>query len=188
MARVVTRAESSEERGLYILEGLALLLFGVAAMVWPGLTMASFTVLFGLFAVAAGVVVAISGIPRINEGWASIGKVVIGLGLVGVGAYALNNPGVAAATLVLLVGFTFLARGVLDIVVEMVEETDHRNLSILAGVLAIVVGLVLLRYPIEGGLAYVWLLGVYGVISGLVTLSVGLGMKHQVTSGRERSV
>jgi uncharacterized membrane protein HdeD (DUF308 family) len=118
MAREIVRTESSQERGMYILEGLALILFGLAAMVWPGLTLGAFTVIFGLFAVAAGVVVAIPGILRLAEGWASIGKAVIGLGLVGVGAFALNNPDIAATTLVLLIGFTFLIRGVLDIVVE----------------------------------------------------------------------
>jgi uncharacterized membrane protein HdeD (DUF308 family) len=182
MAREVATTVDSNERGLYILEGLALILFGLAAMVWPGLTIGAFTVIFGLFAVVAGIAVAITGLLKLAEGWSSVGKMIIGLGLVAVGAYALNNPGIAATTLVLLVGFTFLIRGVLDIVVEIMEESDHRVLSIFAGALAIIVGLVLLRYPIEGGLAYVWVLGVYGVIAGLVTLAIGIG--RRVTAAR----
>lgn len=188
MAREAISKVSSQERGMYLLEGLALLLFGVAIMAWPDLTITGFTVVFGLLAVIAGVAVAITGILRLAESWGSIGRTVIGLGLVGVGAYALNNPDVAASTLVLLVGFTFLIRGVLDIAVEMVEETDHRALSVFAGVLGIAIGLVLLRYPIgESGLEYVWLLGVYGLVVGLVTMSVGLGAKTQLAARRERS-
>src|SRR5688500_9397494 len=109
-----------EQLWVYIVEGILLTLFGLAAIIWPGLTLYGFTVIFGLYALVAGVVAVIGGILHINRGWSAIGKIALGTLLVAAGSYVLNHPGITAASLVILVGFTFLIRGFLEIIMSII--------------------------------------------------------------------
>ncbi len=157
-----------------VVEAIALLLFGLAAIAWPGMTFYAFTVAFGIYALVAGIVKVISGIVTIGRGWKSIATILIGVLLAGAGSYVLNHPGVTALTLVVIIGFSFLARGIVDIVVAADSSTDNRALSVVAGVLGILAGLIVLRYPVGSGLAYVWIVGIYALIAGTVGIAQAL--------------
>jgi uncharacterized membrane protein HdeD (DUF308 family) len=172
MAQDEVLAGRNDYSWVAISEGVVLLILGLVAIAWPGITVAAFTVAFGLYALVAGIIHGISGIVTIGRGWKAIGEIVVGLLLVGVGAYTLNHPGVAALTLVAIVGLTFLARGVMDIVLALSSD-DHRALGIVVGVLGIVAGIIILRYPIGSGLAYVWLLGIYAIVAGPILIARG---------------
>ncbi|MBW4061520.1 DUF308 domain-containing protein [Candidatus Saccharibacteria bacterium] len=159
----------------YIVEGILLILFGLVAIVWPGMTAVTFASIFGLYALIAGVVGVVSGIVHLNAGWSSIGEIVLGALFIAAGSYILDHPGTTAVTLVLFVGFTFIFRGVFDVVAAIGSNSNHKALSIVSGVLALLVGLVLLRYPVGAGVAYVWVIGIYALVSGPIVLAVGLG-------------
>lgn len=172
---------------VYIVEGIALLLLGLGAIAWPGMTFYFFTVLFGLYALVAGVVNVIGGILHITKGWSAIGRIVLGGLLVAAGSYVLNHPGITAVTLVVFIGFTFLIRGIYDIVLAITENLEHKALTITSGVFGILAGLILLRYPVGGGLAYVWVLGFYALVAGPMMLAVGLGAgKHNKPTSHEQ--
>jgi uncharacterized membrane protein HdeD (DUF308 family) len=174
-AVVVDTAQPSMPTWAFILEGVVLILFGLAAIAWPGLTLYTFTILFAFYALISGVVAVITGIIHIGRGWQSIARILLGGLFIAAGSYILNNPGISAATLVLFVAFSFLIRGIIEIVVAASEDTGHRALSVIGGIVAIIVGLILLRHPIGGGVAYVWVLGIYALISGPIAIAIGLG-------------
>jgi uncharacterized membrane protein HdeD (DUF308 family) len=159
----------------FILEGAALTLFGLAAIAWPGMTLYYFTVIFALFALLAGITNVIGGILRIATGWTAIGRIVVGGLLIAAGSYVFNHPGITALTLVLFVGFTILFRGLFEIVEAIANDEPHKVLAIVSGILGLIVGLVLLRYPVGGGLAYVWVVGIWALVSGPIMIAVGLG-------------
>lgn len=164
---------------VYLTEGIALTVFGIAAIAWPGLTFLTFTMIFGLFALASGIINVVGGILRIREGWSSIARLVLGALYVAAGGYVLNHPGMAALTLVILIAFTFIIHGIIDIVTAVSDKTDYRTLTIVAGVFGVMVGLILLRHPVGGGLAYTWVLGLYALVSGPIFIAIGLGAKSE---------
>jgi uncharacterized membrane protein HdeD (DUF308 family) len=172
----VVRANADRNAGWpSTLEGVLLTLFGLAAIIWPGKTLAVFTVVFGLWALVAGVVGVINGIMHIRRGWTAVGTILLGGLMIAAGSYVLNHPGITALTLVLLIGFTLLIRGIFEIIIAIGDNEVHKGLAIVSGALAILVGLILLRYPVGGGLAYVWVLGIYALVSGPILIAVGLG-------------
>jgi uncharacterized membrane protein HdeD (DUF308 family) len=160
-----------------IAEGTVLLLLGIVTIAWPQITFYAFTVAFGLYALIAGLIKGFSGIIHIGQGWKSIAAILIGILLVGVGSYILNHPGITAVTLVILIGLSFVIRGIGDIVIASEDNTDHRVLNILAGILGIIAGFILLRYPVGGGLAYVWVLGIYALVAGPMIIAQGFTHK-----------
>jgi uncharacterized membrane protein HdeD (DUF308 family) len=166
---------SKSPNWLFILEGIALLLFGIAAIAWPGMTFYTFTVLFGLYALVAGVANVVGGILNIRKGWSAIGGIALGALLIAAGSYVMNHPGITALSLVLFIAFTFIVRGIFEIVMAISENPPHKALAIVSGIFGILVGLILLRYPVGGGLAYIWVLGIYALVSGPIMLAIGLG-------------
>ena len=162
----------------FIVEGILLILFGLSAIIYPGMTVLTFTIIFGLYALIAGIVGVVSGIVHIGKGWSSIGEIILGAIYIAAGSYVIDHPHITALTLVLFVGFTFMFRGIFDIVNAIMDNNQHTALSVVSGALALIVGLVLLRYPVGGGLAYVWVIGIYALVSGPIVLAIGLGAGH----------
>lgn len=173
MASLDKKAKATQKYS-YIIDGIALTLFGVAAIAWPGLTFVTFTVLFGLYAIVSGLVHVVSGIVSIKNGWKAIADIALGAVYIVAGSYVLNHPKVAAMTLVLILAFSFIFRGIVDVVVAFSEDSKRKALTIVGSFFAIIVGLVLLRHPVGGGLAYVWVLGVYALISGPILIAMGI--------------
>lgn len=169
MAKAV--ATQKPQTWVFVVEGIALILLGIAAIAWPGLSLYTFAVLFGIYALVAGVVNVVGGIVGLKAGWSAVARVVLGILLVAAGAYVFNHPGITALTLVLIVGFTFVIKGVMEIVTAFTENEEHKALAIVGGVLGILVGLIMLRYPVGGGLAYVWVLGIYALVAGPMLLA-----------------
>src|SRR5690606_33081316 len=93
---------------------------------------------------------------------------IFGFVATGVGVYLVRNPLVSFATLILLIGFTFIIRGVIDVIsgFEAGKSSAGRILSFIAGGLGVVAGIFLLTQPESGGIAFVWVLGLYALLTG----------------------
>lgn len=165
------------------LRGIATILFGVVAVVWPGLTLVTLVYLLSAF-------IAINGIINIVEGLMSIGKhrawvltLLLGFLQVAVGLYFVRHLTVTLATFILVAGLLFIARGVLEVVVAFAEDgvsATGRTMTILAGVVSFLVGVVLLFQPVASGLAFVWLFGVFALVAGPMQIAMSLDVKKQL--------
>lgn len=158
---------------LFVLQGIATLLFGVAALFLPGLTFATLIILFAVYAVVLGVIELVHGfgsIGKSNSWWFSL---LVGLVLAGAGVYLIRNPQTALDVFIVIVGAMILARGVFDLVISVffVKKTESRWLWAIAGVLGVIAGIFLWNNPVSGGLAFVWALGLYALIAGSINLA-----------------
>ncbi len=179
MADKVMRAAERETDFWWmgVLAGILTMLFGIAALFWPGLTLTTFVYLFSAYVLVWGVISVVKGFIDLTSGaamwWLTL---IFGFVAVGVGVYLVRHPLASFATLILLVGFTFIIRGVVDIVAGFAGEQSStgRVLSLMAGALGILAGVFLLTQPETGGVAFVWVLGLYSLLVGplLIALSV----------------
>lgn len=161
---------------ILLLKGIALILFGFFTIFWPAVSFIALALVFAFYILLSGVVNIIYGITGISSHryWFLI--LALGIFEIGVGAYAINHPRISIAALALLIGFTFLIRGLFEIVASFDDMfmTSHRVLQAIGGVLSLLAGVIVLRYPISGSIAFTWVLGVYALIVGpmLIALSV----------------
>lgn len=164
-------------RGVGLVEGIATLLFGIAAVFWPSLTAQTLLYIFAIFVVISGVANVIGSIMAIGDKGSSwLLRLVLGVLQLGVGVYLFRHPKVTFATLILLIGFTFIIRGIIEIVVAFERGllATERTLLVLAGALGLIVGIVVLAQPVAGGIAFVWILGLYALIAGPIMIATAL--------------
>jgi len=175
MAQAITRAPM-DLWWVGILQGVAAILFGIAAVFWPGLTLVTLVYLFGAFVLAWGLISILSGILSMQDRgnwWLTLIFGVVGLG---VGLYLVRNPDASFNTLILLIGFTLVVRGLLDVLEAFTGEVTATTkvLWLLMGAAAIIVGIVVLNQPVAGGVAFVWLLGLYALFFGPLMIAMSL--------------
>lgn len=97
--------------------------------------------------------------------------------------------------LILLIGANALVTGALDIVValRMRKQIGGEWLLVASGVASIVFGVVVFLFPVGvGGLAVVWLISFYAIVTGTLMLALAWRVRSWVrlagTSGRAAAV
>jgi uncharacterized membrane protein HdeD (DUF308 family) len=165
---------------LMLLRGIAAILFGIAAFVWPGLTVLALTLLYGAFAMADGVLslgaaLTGSGDRSIPTWW----LVVIGLLGIAAGVVAFLWPGLTAFALVIMIGAWAVAIGIMEIIgaIWLRHEIEDEWLLIAAGILSVLFGAAVLLKPGAGALALAWAIGAFAILSGILHLAFALRLK-----------
>ena len=158
--------------GWFVAQGVVTLLFGLVALFWPGVTLVTLVMLVAAYIFAIGVMLFVRGIIKSKKSQSWWFGALMGVVSAGLGVYLLINPNVAIGTFLTVVGLLLLVRGVFDLFLAayIIKAKDGRALWILSGVVGIVAAIVLWRYPVEAGTAFVWVLGLYALIAGIVSL------------------
>lgn len=176
---------SSAVSGLWwmgVLQGIFAVIFGIIAVFWPGLTLVTLVYLFSAFVIAVGlteIVLGLMSMRRRDTWWMTL---LIGLIGLGVGIYLARHPDASLRTFLLIVGISFIARGVMDAVRVFIDRylsAGNKALSFISGLAGIVVGIILLLQPISGGLAFVWVLGLYAIVFGTLAIAVSLELRNE---------
>lgn len=163
--------------------GIAAILFGLAAVFWPGLTLVTLVYLFSALILVYGIVDIVEGLLNVGrEGIGWILTLVLGFLQVGVGVYLLRHTTLAFATLVLLIGLILVVRGVFEVVMAFFgdESATGRMLLIIGGVVSGLAGIVVLRQPAAAGVAFVWVLGVFALITGPMLIAMSIDTKNEL--------
>jgi uncharacterized membrane protein HdeD (DUF308 family) len=171
-----------------LLRGIAAVLFGLAALFWPGVTLFVLIVFFGAYALVDGVFAIVAGI-RGSEGsrWLLLAEGVLG---VLTGLVAFFWPGMTAVVLLFLISAWAIFTGLLKIVMAIAfrRNVDNGWLMGLSGVLSVLFGVVLAVWPGAGLLSLVWLVGIYALIFGVALMVLGFRARghRQASESRVR--
>ena len=168
-----------------LLRGIAAMLFGLAALFWPGPTIFVLIVFFGAYAVVDGIFAIVAGI-RGSGGrrWLLLVEGALG---VFAGLIALFWPGMTALVLSYVIAFWAIVTGVLKVVmaISLRREIENEWLMVLSGVLSVLFGVLLAVLPAGVGLlSLVWLIGIYALIFGVVWIVLSFRVRgHPEASG-----
>lgn len=164
---------------LLLLRGIAGVLFGVLAFIWPGLTLLSLTLLWGAYALADGAAALWAGITGSvagSRGW------LIFIGVLGIaaGIIAFIWPGGTAGALLLVIGAWAIAIGILQIwgAIQLRKEIEGEWLLILSGVVSILFGLLVAMQPLAGALAVVWMIGTFAIVFGITQIILSFKLRQ----------
>lgn len=162
------------------LRGIAAVLFGIAAVFWPGITLVTLLYLFAAWVLVDGVIRMATGISRIGDNQLGFLTTVVGLLELGVGVYLLRHPHVSFATLILVIGFMLIVGGVVEVVAALSsrDTATGKTLAVIIGVAAVLAGILMLFQPASAGVAFVWILGLYALVTGPMLIAISLDLRR----------
>lgn len=160
------------------LRGALAVLFGLMALIWPGITLGALILLYGVFVLADGILAVIGLIagPRREAWWVQL---LWGLLSIAAGLVALFWPGITALALLVVIASWAIVTGVLEVAaaIRLRREIENEWLLGLAGAASVLLGIVFLVAPSAGILSLVWLLGIYALVFGALLIAFGFRLR-----------
>jgi uncharacterized membrane protein HdeD (DUF308 family) len=170
------------KKGWWILlvRGLAAVLLGVVALVWPGLTVATLILYFGAFALVDGISDVIGSIMNRKEDpyWWLV--LLGGLASIVAGALVFAWPQLTALFLLYMIAARALVTGILDVItaIRLRKEIEGEVLLILGGLASVLFGLIAFARPGAGALAVISLIAIYALFVGGILMLLAFRMRR----------
>ena len=164
---------------LAALRGALAVLFGIVALVSPGITFEVLVLLFGAYAIINGIIVFGFGLIAAGDDQQWWPLVLSGILGIAVGALTFARPDAVGLAIVYLVGAWAIVTGLLEIVaaIRLRDVISDEWLMGLGGALSIVFGALVLYAPGAGALTLVWLFAFYAILVGITEISLGFRLR-----------
>ncbi|MCC6313846.1 MAG: DUF308 domain-containing protein [Thermomicrobiales bacterium] len=165
---------------LWVVKGILAVAFGVAAWVWPGLTITTLIWVLGAYIVADGVLDVVGMFAFGDLSWGR--RVLLGLwGLAQIvgGIVIWFAPGLGAVTLMVIIGVWALSVGIFLVVSAFTSDGHLMKpwLQALLGILGAVSGIYLVVNPGAGILGSIWILGLLAIVWGVGQIVSGFQLR-----------
>ena len=162
-----------------ILRGIAGILFGVLAFMWPNITLTVLVFLFGAYALVDGAFSIAAGIKSHGEYKRWWLLLIEGVLSVAAGFFAFFVPAMTALILLILIASWAIVTGVFEIAaaIQLRKVITGEWMLALSGLLSVLFGGLLLYNPVGGALAVVWLIGAYSIVFGILLLAFGIKLR-----------
>lgn len=162
-----------------LLRGLAAIVFGILAFMWPGLTLAVLVIMFGAFIFVDGIFGTIDAIKHrkeLDNWWFWLLD-----GIVGVlaGAVMLFMPGISAVVLLFFIAAWSIVGGVMRIfaAIQLRKHITGEWLLVLSGVLSIVFGIAIVAVPHAGLVSIAWIIGIWALAFGILFVMLAFRLR-----------
>jgi uncharacterized membrane protein HdeD (DUF308 family) len=170
---------------MFAVRGVAAVIFGVLALIWPGQTLQALVLVFGAYALVDGIFAVIAGIAArgsFDRWWAVLLEGVAGIII---GLLTFFWPNITALVLVYFIAAWALITGILEIVaaIQLRRVITGEWMLILGGLLSIILGILLFVFPGAGAVSLVWMIGIYAIVFGISEIVFAFrlrGLKHEI--------
>jgi uncharacterized membrane protein HdeD (DUF308 family) len=175
-----TIAQLGRHWGWLLVFGILSVLAGIFALVWPGETVFLLAILFGWYLIVTGIFQFVSAVASDERQTGSrIWLALLGALSFFVGILCLRHVFATILTLALLLGIFWIIYGVIHAFSAIAHrETANRGLAVLAGVLAIVAGIIVLAFPTISVLALAIVLGIWLIVYGVLMIAAAMRLRR----------
>ena len=163
------------------IHGVAAVLFGLATLVWPGITLWSLVLLWGAYAFVDGVTAlsaAIADQLLVHRGWLAF------RGVIGIlaGAVTFMWPSMTALALLVVIGTWSLIVGGSRIAfaISARKQLPGAGTVGLGGALLVLLGVLLLTDPGAGAIGITWAIGWAAVVFGCLELWLAASVRGEM--------
>ena len=165
------------------LRGIIGVLFGIVALAWPGVTIATLVMLFGAYAAVDGLVALMVAVRLAGQHGRWTASAVQGAIGLAAGILAFAWPGLTAVLLIYLVATWAVASGIMEIAaaIYLRRHLAGEWLLMLGGVISVLLGIFLFADPGAGIVATAYMIGAYALFFGFLLLALALRLR---THGR----
>lgn len=173
----------------YLLGGIALVVFGILAIVWPDITVTVFVIAFGAVVLVEGVFMSAGALVSREDQTLRWFLLLTGVVSIVIGVLILIWPNITAQVVLYIIATWAVLSGLMKMVTGIFwpqQRGADRWLLMLGGVVAIIFGILLFAWPVAGALAITWLIGLFAIILGIMLTIEAfevLGTNRQLTKG-----
>jgi uncharacterized membrane protein HdeD (DUF308 family) len=171
------------------LRGVVAILFAAIAFSQPSITLTALIYVWGAYAIVDGVLALVAAV-RAGEQQRPWGMLLLeGICGIAAGILAFVWTGITALALIYVIAAWAIVTGFFEIAaaVNLRQIIEGEWLLGLSGVLSVFLGVVLIARPNAGMVAWVWMLGFYALLYGIVMLTLAFKMRalgQSITSRR----
>lgn len=180
---------------MYAVRGVAAVIFGILALIWPGQALLALVLLFGAYALVDGMFAVVAGFASrrtFDRWWAVLLEGIAGIIL---GVLVFIWPNITALVLVYLIGAWAIITGIFEVIaaIQFRRVITGEWAMILGGLLSIVFGILLFVFPGAGAVSVVWVIGIYAIVFGILEIVFafrlrGLGHELKTAASSQGSV
>ena len=170
-----------------VLRGIAAIIFGIPAYLWPGITFTVLVLFFGAYALWDGVFALIGAFRTEGERrWSLVLEGVVGIAA---GLVTFLWTGAASLALLLVIGAWAIVTGIFEIVsaIRLREEIEGEWFLLISGLLSVLFGIALAIWPAAGLVAVTWMIGAYSILFGVLLTMLGFRLRN-MSKGRLAAV
>jgi uncharacterized membrane protein HdeD (DUF308 family) len=154
--------------------GVLTIVFGLLALLLPGMKLGALVLVFGMYALAEGAVLLAMGLKRrdARHWWITLLQGIAGIGA---GIVTFVWPQISAVILLLVITAWAIVTGVLEITEAMLLRKELRGEwpLVVSGLLSLFFAYMLLSNPVVGALVLISVIGLYAVIFGILQMVLG---------------
>ena len=164
---------------VFLLRGLAAIIFGVLVLIWPRITLLTLITLFGVFVLLDGIFSLAAGIVSIGRNkrwWAMLFSGLLG---VAIGVLTFLWPDITGVVLLYFIAAWAVVIGIMDIVIalQLRREIEGEWMMILDGVFSLLIGILFFVFPQTSALALVTLIALFVIAVGIILIVLALRLR-----------
>jgi uncharacterized membrane protein HdeD (DUF308 family) len=153
-----SRGPAVENWWLLAIGGLFSILFGLLLIFWPGITLIVQTWIFGIYAIAYGFIELVNVFRSRETWWAHL---LIGLISLFAGILVVAWPGISTVVLLYFIAFWALGVGIAEVLTGLFQAQFG---LIVAGLIAVLFGILMLTNITAGALALAFVMGIFAIV------------------------
>lgn len=164
---------------MWLIRGIAAIIFGLLAWRWPGLTWVTIAILFGAYALVDGIfaiVATVRAAESQQRWWPFLIEGIVGILIAAITFYDIRIT--LLALYFTIAAWAFLT-GIFEIVaaVQLRKHIANEIWLIIAGLASIAFGVLMLYFPMAGMLAIIWLIAAYAIVFGILMIGFALRLR-----------
>lgn len=162
-----------------LIRGIAAVIFGVLAFLWPGATWVAIGILFGAYAFVDGIFAIVSTVRAAEaheRWWPFLIEGIIGLVIAGITFYDIR---ITLFALYFTIAAWAFITGILEIIaaIQLRKVIPNEIWMIIGGLASIAFGVLMVYYPLAGAVTVAWLIGAYAIVFGITMIALSFRLK-----------
>lgn len=162
------------------LRGVLAILFGIVAIVLPGVAITSLVLLFAAYMLVDGFLAIVAGVRAARQGERWGWLIFEGIANILASAIALLWPLVTVLFFVYLMSAWAIVSGTMLVIAAFRLHVDHgRWLMLFGGIVSVIWGILLVLWPFAGALMLTWWMGGYALFFGAALIALAFRLRRQ---------
>ncbi len=163
-----------------LLRGAIAIIIGIFALTYPKMTLSILVGLFGIYVFINGLLAIIFSLYgrqyQDKNWWFYLAEGLFGLAI---GIIVFTLPVITSMVLIYLIATWAIITGLIQIFayIKLQKIFQHEVLILISGLLSLIIGIILFRFPLGGIMTVTWIIGLYVLIYGILCIVSALGTR-----------